>query len=916
MENQVLTDTQAMSYDNCVAVIAMHGRFPGANDLNDFWHIIATKKESITHFSTQELANAGVDASLLKHSKYIKARGVVDDVALFDADFFGYSPAKAKITDPQHRLFLEVAWEALEKAGYASEKYAGSIGVYAGSGEESYLIEYLRRHMVKVNSDNLNQILIANSKTFLSTNISYKLNLTGPSLNINTACSTSLVAIITAYTQLLSYECDLALAGGVSIWTPQESGYLYRKGNIYSSDGHCRAFDAGASGAVMSSGVGVVVLKRLEDAIADGDNIEAVILGGAINNDGADKVGFTAPSVNGQANCIAEAIAMADINPESIGYVEAHGTGTSLGDPIEVVGLTKAFAAYTDKKNFCALGSVKPNIGHTDSAAGVAGFIKTVLALKHRQLPPNINFTKPNANIDFEQTPFFVNTELKSWESESFLRAGVSSFGFGGTNAHLILQEAPMIDKSSRSRKTQMILLSAKNQKALDQMTKNLGDYFVQKTTQGDYAQEDFADAAFTLQVGRKDFSYRRAMVCQNVNQAITFCQKPNNCMSVENIGEQPSVVFMFPGHGAQYIGMGKELYKVELVFKQEFDRCCYIIKSHMSFDLKDAVFSHNEDSKLLDKTELAQLAIFTIEYALAKLFIHWGVEPKVLIGHSLGEYVAAHIAGVFSLEDACKIILIRSKLLSQVGDSRSINEILPIFAEHFSMIKLHTPKILFISNVTGKYADPEEVITSDYWVKHLHSTVRFTEGINTLLQEKHNVFLELGPGNTLTHLLSFHAKDNAAITVLNTLLNDEDDSLVYKALAVLWLCGQSINWRSFYADEKRHRVILPTYPFEKKRYWMDDKANEFAVEGVVSQNLSVNKDTIIEKIKAVFAEILGVNKIPIDKNIFELGFHSLLVLQLVDKLEKLFDVKISLSNVYEAETVNNLAEMVYAAKR
>ncbi|MGD9108806.1 MAG: type I polyketide synthase [Gammaproteobacteria bacterium] len=822
MEEQVSTDKQAMPYDNCVAVIAMHGRFPGANDLSTFWHNIATKKESLACFSVQELVNAGIDKALLDNPNYIKTRGIIGDVALFDAKFFGYSPAKAEITDPQHRLFIEIAWEALEKAGYASEKYAGTIGVYAGSGEASYLIEYLRKNIAKVSHKNLYQILIANSKTFLSTKVSYKLNLTGPSLNINTACSTSLVAIITAYTQLLSYECDIALAGGVSIWTPQESGYLYRKGNIYSSDGHCRAFDANASGTVMSSGVGVVVLKRLEDAIADGDNIEAIILGGAINNDGADKVGFTAPSVNGQANCIAEAIAMADVNPESIGYVEAHGTGTLLGDPIEVAGLTKAFAAYTGKKNFCALGSVKSNIGHTDSAAGVAGFIKTVLALKHRKLPPNINFIKPNANIDFERTPFFVNTELKSWQSEGFLRAGVSSFGFGGTNAHLILQEAPMINKSSRSRKTQIILLSAKTQKALDQMTKNLGDYFVQKTKQGDYTKEDFADAAFTLQVGRKDFPCRRAIVCKNVDQAITFCKNPNGCMSVENAGEQPSVVFMFPGQGTQYVGMGKELYESELVFKREFDRCCDIVTSHVDFDLKEVVFSNQENS--LDKTEFAQLAIFAVEYALAKLFIYWGIEPKVLIGHSLGEYVAAHIAGVFSLEDVLKIILIRSKLINRIQKDGAM---LAVFAEHFSMIKLHKPKIPFISNVTGKYADPEEVVTSDYWVKHLRDMVRFSEGIKTLLQENHNVFLELGPGNTLTHLLSFHVKDNAAIPVINTLLNDEDDSLVYKALAVLWLHGQNINWQSFYADEKRHRVILPTYPFGKSRYWIDDKVSK-----------------------------------------------------------------------------------------
>src|SRR5437667_3667525 len=497
----------------CVAVIGMAGRFPRAKNLEEFWSNLRDGVESVSFFKDEELQGSLLDGPPPKDDpNFVKARAILEDADLFDAAFFGLNLKEAEITDPQHRLFLECAWEALENAGYNPDTYGGLIGLFAGSSMNTYLLTNLLTNRELIERTGGFQTMLANDKDYLPTRVSYKLNLRGPSLNVQTACSTSLVAVCLACQNLLNYQCDMALAGGVSLTFPQKKGQLYQEGGIISPDGHCRAFDADAAGTVSGDGIGIVVLKRFSEALADGDAICAVIKGCAINNDGSLKIGYTAPSIDGQAEVVAMAHANAGVQPDTISYVEAHGTGTPMGDPIEIAGLTKAFRAETTARGFCAIGSVKTNIGHLDAAAGVAGLIKTVLALQHRQLPPSLHFQRPNPKIDFAGSPFYVNDKLRDWKTRPTpRRAGVSSFGIGGTNAHVVLEEAPAVEPSSPSRRWQLLLLSAKTESALDAATANLAEHLKKNP------ENNLADVAFTLQVGRKPFGHRRMVVCQNV---------------------------------------------------------------------------------------------------------------------------------------------------------------------------------------------------------------------------------------------------------------------------------------------------------------------------------------------------------------------------------------------------------------
>jgi len=1003
-----------------IAIIAMVGKFPGANNVEEYWDNIKNCKESISFFSNEQLLITGVNKELIKNPKYVKAKGVIDDVDLFDADFFGYSPYEASITDPQHRLLLELSWIALEKAGYCSEKYNGQIGVFVGAGQSNYLyINRLKNGKYSICSSDY-QSFIATSGSFISTKISYKLNLKGPSLNINTACSTSLVAIVTACKQLLNYECDMALAGGISIIFPQAEGYLYQKEGIPSPDGHCRAFDAQAAGTSLGAGAGVVVLKRLEDALNDGDNIEAIIIGSAINNDGADKAGFTAPSVIGQSRCIAEAIASAEISPESIGYIEAHGTGTPLGDTIEIAALTKVFNSKTNQKQFCAIGSAKTNIGHADCAAGVAGIIKIVFALKEKLLPPSLNFHKPNPNINFAESPFYVNTKLKLWQCNNKLprRAGVSSFGIGGTNAHVVLEEAYPYKPHNNTRPVQILLLSAKTQTALKKATHNLCEFLKEKGTKK--SLNDLADIAYTLQVGRKDFNCRRAILCKNVHEAI---ESFKNIETLEKFTHKndnthkQNIVFMFPGQGVQHPNMGIELYKTEPVFKQCVDNCCEILLEYMNFDFRKILFPLPKNRKYateqLHKTEFTQPALFIIEYALAQLFINWGIKPHAVIGHSSGEYVAAHIAGVFSLKDALILVANRAKLIGQLESgimlavSLSENEILPLLSKDISLSAVNSPswcvisgthsainkfkekiksidsdrrikmiklqishafhsnmmkpmlnkfaaiiktistnsaRIPFISTVMGKEISVNDLKKAAYWIKHIQNTVRFSDGVQELLKQQYNTFLEIGPGNTLVSLVSLH-QHVSNITTLSPLpsaksspkKNQTASMLIYKTLAELWLKGAIINWDEFYSNEKRHRMPLPTYPFERQRYWLDTSITSDKLQQKGSDELDLHKEcnkrdimikqknnitvleeksqdkSIIEKIKTLFKEILGIMEVKDDDSFFDLGGHSLLALQLIFNLEKEFNVNIPLSVIYQTKTAASIAKIIVA---
>lgn len=875
-----------------IAVIGMAGRFPGACNLTEFWRNVRDGIESISFFTDDQLLAAGASASDLQDPNYVRAAAILDNVEHFDAAFFGFSPKEAAIMDPQHRHFLECAWEALENAGWCPDEFSGQIGVYAGSGMNSYLIQnLLTNHELVADTGIFLLKQTGNDKDVLATRVSYQLNLTGPSLAVQTACSTSLVAIHLACQSLLNHECDMALAGGVTIEIPHGLGYVYREGEILSRDGHCRAFDANSSGTIFGSGLGIVVLRRFEDALRDGDIIHAVIRGTAINNDGARKVGYLAPSVAGQADAITEALAVAGLAARSISYVETHGTGTRVGDPIEITALTQAFRESTDEIGFCGIGSLKTNVGHLDAAAGVAAFIKTVLSLEHRQLPPSLNFSKPNPLIDFAGGPFFVNAKLREWNTGAEPRhAGVTSLGIGGTNAHAILEEAPPANPSGNSRPWHLLTLSAKTAPALDAMARNLADHLVDNP-------ENLADVAFTLHRGRKGFLLRRVVVCRDAADAAAVLGQRDGPRIISNSArdsERP-VAFLFPGQGAQYAGMGRELYESEHDFRSIVDFCADFLKPTLGLDLRTILFPLDEfaaeASGLLDQTRLTQPVLFVIEYALAMLWRTWGVEPKAMIGHSIGEFAAACIAGVFPLESALQIVAERGRLMQSVapgamtavassereviallGESLSLatvnaegqcvvaghedavaalesrlaakgvtfrrlrvshafhsammDRILDPFAEFVSGFELAPPGIRYVSSATGTWITDSEAMDPRYWARQLRRTVRFVDGLCELLKDPDELLVEVGPGNTLSALTAQHRDFKSTQEVVSSMRSrqdtESDEQVLLYALGQLWASGHRVDWSGFYSHESRRRVQLPTYPFERQRFWIE----------------------------------------------------------------------------------------------
>ncbi|MGB3205431.1 MAG: beta-ketoacyl synthase N-terminal-like domain-containing protein [Crinalium sp.] len=986
--------------EEAIAIVGMSGRFPGAKNVDEFWYNLQNGVESISFFSEEELESVGVAKEVIRNSHYVKAKGVLGNIELFDAAFFGLNPREAEITDPQQRLFLECAWEALEQAGYDSQTYSGSIGVYAGTGGlSSYFLNnlYINHHLRESVGDY--QMKIANDSNLLSTRVSYKLNLTGPSLTIQTACSTSLVAISMACRSVLNYECDMALAGGVSIKIPQKTGYLYREGMILSPDGHCRAFDAKAQGTVDGSGVGIVVLKRLEDAIADRDYIHAVVKGCAINNDGSKKVGLTAPSVDGQAAVISQALAFAEVEPETITYIETHGTGTPLGDPIEIAALTQVFSHYTQKKGFCALGSVKTNIGHLDSAAGVAGLIKTVCAIKHKLLPPSLHFEEPNPEIDFANSPFYVNAKLSEWKTNGSLRrAGVSSFGVGGTNAHVILEEAPVVQTFEECRPWQLLVLSAKTHSALNTATVNLVEHFKQ------HPKLYLADAAYTLSIGRKAFEQRRMLVCRSVEDTVDALStlEPKRVFTNFQESKERHIAFMFSGQGSQYVNMALELYQFEPTFRHHIDICSEILKPHMECDLRHILYPNEhikEATEQLKQTALTQPALFTIEYALAQLWMSWGIHPQTMIGHSIGEYVAACLAGVFSLEDALSLVAKRGQLMQQLptgamlavslekkhlqpllGDQLSLavtngfsncvvagtreavdalqlqlmeqgikccllhtshafhshmmEPILKPFALAVEKVNLKPPKIPYVSNTTGTWITAEQATNPNYWAQHLRHEVRFADGLQQLLKQPEQILLEIGPGRTLSTLVKQHPNKAPQQIVLSSLrhLRDEqsDVAFVLATLGKLWLAGVQVDWSEFYVPEQRQRIPLPTYPFERQRYWIDalgvnqptqlssleDTKITQKVEPIhVRPNLHnayvapINK--VQQSLAYIWQEFFGIKQVGIYDDFFELGGDSLQAVQLVSKLGQTFQKSLSPHSLLQAPTIAGLAQII-----
>jgi non-ribosomal peptide synthase protein (TIGR01720 family) len=941
-----------------VAIIGLAGRFPGAKNIDEFWRNLRDGMETISFFSNEELKASGVDLALIEDPSYVKAHGAIEGIESFDAQFFGVNPREAEIMDPQHRLFQECAWEALESSGYNPEKYEGAIAVYAGVGVPTYAMVNVFSNPGFRQSTGALQTSIRNRTDHLATQVSYKFNLRGPGVTVQTACSTSLVAVHLACQSLLGGECDIALAGGVTIAIPQSAGYVYQEGGILSPDGHCRAFDARAQGTVPGSGAGVVVLKRLEDALMDGDCIHAVIKGSAINNDGFMKVGYTAPGVDGQAQVIAEAMAVADIEPETITYIEAHGTGTNLGDPIEIEALARAFRDGVDKKGFCAVGSVKSNIGHLDTAAGVAGLIKTVLALKYKQIPPSLHYEQPNPRINFENSPFYINARLSEWKrGETPRRAGVSSFGLGGTNAHVVLEEAPDVSCApdavdSGGRVWRALLLSARTNSALESATARLAEYLKRRP------EDDLADVAYTLQVGRKAFGRRRAVICRDGDavMALETLDPKRVYTGVQEARERP-MVFMFPGQGAQYLNMGLDLYQAEPIFREHVARCCELLKPHMGFDLREVLYPSQrppgedwpsqdwpsqdwrgqdwieEATERLKQTCVTQPALFVIEYALARLWMAWGVRPRAMIGHSVGEYVAACLSGVLSLEDALALVAARGRLMqglpegamlavplseldlqplltrrlslaavngaamcvvagptdavaelerrlterglgcrrlhtSHAFHSQMMDPILDPFADEVKKIKLSPPNIPYLSNVTGSWIRADEAIDPNYWARHLRHTVRFADGARELVKEPDWVLLEVGPGKTLMTLVRWHPERAAGQITLTSLpppappqaqdatrriqgslpedlVENVDSAFLLKTLGRLWIAGVEVDWAAYYSNERRRRVPLPTYPFERQRYWVEAQTQTY--DGLNTRTALLKKPDIAD---------------------------------------------------------------------
>ena len=697
-----------------IAVIGMAGRFPGADSVEAFWRNLCDGVESIRFFTEDELREAGVDEAVLRDPSYVPARGLFETAEYFDASFFGYTPREAELIDPQQRAFLEAASNALDNAGYDPERYPGLVGVYAGASRNSYLLQ-LAGQAALGNPQATGLTPLMSDHDFLPTRVSYKLNLRGPSVNIQTACSTSLVAVHDACRALNNHECDMALAGGVSVTVPRVGGYSFQTDGIASPDGHCRPFDADARGTVPGEGVGVVVLKRLDEAVLCGDQVRAVIRGIAVNNDGSGKVGFSAPSVEGQAEVIAFAQAVAGVRADSIGYVEAHGTATALGDPIEVAALNQVFGEPGGAETTCYLGAVKSNVGHLDAAAGVTGLIKTVLALEQRKLPPTLHFRALNPGIDFSSGPFAVNAELRAWESAPGTprRAGVSSFGMGGTNAHAVLEEAPAPHSGDPAREEQLLVLSARSGAALQAMAARLADCL--ETLDPATA---LADVAHTLQVGRRRFAERRALVVRGRADAIEQLRGGASRLGcAARAGERaPDVVFMFPGQGAQYPGMGRLLYAEENAFRATVDACCEQLRAPLGFDLRTLLFPAQEQmadaAERLRSTSLTQPALFVIEYALAQQWIDWGIRPQAMIGHSIGEYVAACVAGVMTLDDALMIVAERGRLMESLPRGAMLGVALPeeklgeLLDGQLSIASVNGPGLCVVSG-------PEEAIES-----------------------------------------------------------------------------------------------------------------------------------------------------------------------------------------------------------
>jgi len=994
----------AVDFKTDVAIIGAAGRFPGARTLRELWDNLAQGRETVTFFAREEL-DPLVPAEDREDEAYIPARGVLEDAQLFDAEFFGITPNEAELMDPQLRVFMEVAWEAFEDAGYVGEDVDGLVGVWGGMGNNFYY-----HHNVLTRADKLavmGEIAaeIANEKDHVAPRVSHKLNLTGPSLSVHAACSTGLVAVDNAYQALITHQVDCALAGAVDIRTPQRSGQRYEEGGVFSIDGHCRPFDADATGTMFGEGVGIVVLKRLEDALRDGDAIRAVIKGAATNHDGGEKGSYLSPSVEGQARVVATAMALGDVRADTITFMEAHGTATPIGDPIEVEALTRVYRTQTQRKNYCALGSVKGNFGHATTAAGIAGLLKLTLSLEHRKIPGTLHFRKPNPRIAFDESPFFVNSELIDWVRPEHAprRGSTSSFGFCGTNAHVVVEEAPEREPSGPpARPAQLMLVSGKNVEAM-----KLGSVRLGEALEG-ISGNELADAAYTTHIGRRHFDHRRCAVVidgEAMTDTLRQAMGPRT-MSVAANSKQPPLTFMFPGQGSQYINMGISLYGGERVFRAAVDRCADELEPHLGCDLRDFLFPEPGDEKRatqsLNNTFYTQPAIFTISYALAMQLMHWGLKPDAFIGHSIGEFVAATLSGVMQLSDALRLVATRGRLMKSLpegsmlsvrlgaseveGDlpsgldlaaangpelcvvagptedllryagyleeqdvkcrilhtshafhSSMMDPVVEPFEEVVRGITLAAPRVPFVSTVTGAWITAEEATDPGYWARHLRSPVLFASAVSVLLQEPERVMIECGPRRTLS-TLALQQRPKRPGRVFSCMPDSAEPADEYVSLLMAvgssWANGCEVDWRHFHEDEKRRRFSLPTYAFQRKRYWIEPGARNLAsadsqpeaiapeslqlVAGAAEPGAPDGGNPLMHSVVRLLEESLG-GQIPDfdpDAPFIMLGLDSLLLTQLARTLRVKLGFRVSFRQLTEQFSTPRLLVDAIAAER
>ena len=884
------------NYGQAIAVIGLAGRFPGARTPEELWSNLRNGVESVRILADAELEALGVPQAVRSDPSWVPAAAVPEGIEDFDAPFFGISHREAEVLDPQHRWFLEVCWEALENAGYVPEAYKGLIGVCGGMTTSTYLYFNLAKSSQVGASVEPTLLLAGNGVDTLTTRVSYKLNLKGPSHSVQSACSTSLVAVHTACQMLLNNEADMMLAGGVSINVAQRGGYKYVEDGPMAPDGRVRVFDAQAKGTVFGSGAGVVVLKRLADALADGDTIRAVILGSATNNDGSLKAGFAAPGVDGQAEVISEALGVAEVEPESISYIEAHGTGTALGDPIEIQALKKVLGDAAGRRGSCRslrqIGSLKPNIGHLDVASGVSGLIKTVLSLENEEIPPTLHFQEPNPRIDFAASPVRVCSRLTEWKRGAApRRAGVSSFGFGGTNAHVILEEAPEVPRRAAQRPWRLLTLSARTAEGAGEAAQRLAGHFRR------HPETDLGDASFTLLAGRRTFPHRRAVVCRDAADAVACLEgaAPERMLSGAS-ADEPSdraLAFLFPGDGA-HVGMARELYDTEPVFRELLDRTAGLLTHLLGLDLRAVLYPsperQAEAEALLAGPRIGDLALFAVEHALARLWMSWGVMPQAMLGEGVGEIVAACLSGVFSLEDALSVVA----------------------ASAGSGLRLHEPRIPFVSGRTGTWMRAAEATDPATWTGGLRTPVRFDDGLAALLAEPDRVLLEVGPGAP---------GEDAALALVT-------------ALGSLWLAGHRLDAGRLFAGQERRRVPLPSYPFERIRYWIEpDRAvrseapklmlvkEKPAQEPAISLRAAASAQTlhprpnlatpfvaprgeVEEKVAELWRRVLGVAEIGVDDSFLDLGGDSLLATRMLTLLREELHMDLPLEEMFAHPTV------------